>query len=357
MTNLMSKTLQFDQPAIPVSYVRILALELGLSQRDLAKLLRFTPLLSADLWQEQRLVTLNELIQIFQNSLQLSQHQDFGLRLGKRLTPSTHGAVGLLMNSSPNLDVAIQAIQHFLPTRLPFAEVQVERFANAFNSQLCCRLNFKVAFPAEVFRVIAESCLVIFIECAEYILGTALTEAQVRFSHAEPAHAAHYSQYFHCPVLFSQSAIEIDIPESLCQIPNLAADQEIFLLAQQQCQRMLQQINEANQSSVSSLSAQVQKMMLSQHLKNISEDELARNLFMSKRTLARQLDKEGSSFRQIRDSLLCQQAQYYLSDTHLSVEAIASLLDYHDSANFRRAFKRWTGMNPQQFRYAAQEKP
>lgn len=346
----MSQTLSLDQPAISVNYVRIIALELGLSQRELGSLLRFTPLTVSDLWQEQRLVTLRELIQIFQNSLQLTQYPDFGLRLGKRLTPTTHGAVGLLMNSSPNLDIAIQAIQHFLPTRLPFAEVQVERRSDPHNSQVCCRLNFKVEFPSEVFRVLAESCLVIFIECAEYILGAPLLKASIRFSHPEPVHSRCYTQYFHCPVLFSQSAIEIDIPEAICQIPNLSADQEIFLLAQQQCQHMLQQLNDIHQSFTTSLSAQLQKIMLSQHLKNISEDHMARMLFMSKRTLARQLDQEGTSFRIIRDTLLCQQARYYLADTALSVEAISSLLDYHDSANFRRAFKRWTGMTPQQFR-------
>jgi AraC-like DNA-binding protein len=47
---------------------------------------------------------------------------------------------------------------------------------------------------------------------------------------------------------------------------------------------------------------------------------------------------------------LSQQASSYLRNSRMSVEAIASLLNYHDSANFRRAFKRWLKLSPKQYR-------
>ena len=76
----------------------------------------------------------------------------------------------------------------------------------------------------------------------------------------------------------------------------------------------------------------------------------AAQLFISKRTLARRLRAEGTGFRQIRDEIISQQATGYLRDSHMSVEAIAALLNYHDSANFRRAFKRWFQVSPDQYR-------
>ena len=39
-------------------------------------------------------------------------------RLGKCLTPTTHGAMGFLVNSSPNLLMALKAFQAFMPTRI-----------------------------------------------------------------------------------------------------------------------------------------------------------------------------------------------------------------------------------------------
>ena len=81
-----------------------------------------------------------------------------------------------------------------------------------------------------------------------------------------------------------------------------------------------------------------------------SEEETARSLFISKRTLARKLKLEGTSFRQIRDDILSKQSAAYLKEGGMSIEAISGLLGYHDSANFRRAFKRWFDMTPDQYR-------
>ncbi|MGB1202981.1 MAG: helix-turn-helix domain-containing protein, partial [Alloalcanivorax venustensis] len=72
-----------------------------------------------------------------------------------------------------------------------------------------------------------------------------------------------------------------------------------------------------------------------------------------KRTLARKLKQEHSSFRQIRDEILSQQAASYLCQNKLPIEAIAALMNYHDSANFRRAFKRWFGQSPEEYRQRA----
>src|SRR5690606_2186901 len=94
----------------------------------------------------------------------------------------------------------------------------------------------------------------------------------------------------------------------------------------------------------------IQKMMLSSSLQELSEESIAASLFMSKRTLARKLALNGTSFREIRDSILSKQASSYLLESDLSVEAIASLLNYHDSANFRRAFKRWFQLSPSEYR-------
>jgi AraC-like DNA-binding protein len=85
--------------------------------------------------------------------------------------------------------------------------------------------------------------------------------------------------------------------------------------------------------------------------------EAAAALFICKRTLARRLKAEGTSFRQLRDGILSQQAIGYLRDSSVSVEAIAELLNYHDSANFRREFKRWFGVTPDQYRRRSASQP
>ena len=78
-----------------------------------------------------------------------------------------------------------------------------------------------------------------------------------------------------------------------------------------------------------------------------------RYMFVSKRTLARRLEREGTGYRQIRDDLLSELAAKHLRESDLTVEAVAALLGYHDTANFHRAFRRWFKVSPSAFRRGA----
>ena len=82
----------------------------------------------------------------------------------------------------------------------------------------------------------------------------------------------------------------------------------------------------------------------------LTEEEAAAALFIGKRTLSRRLKKEDTGFRQIREEVLSQQAADYLRGSNMSIDTIAALLNYHDSANFRRAFKRWFQLSPDKYR-------
>ena len=138
----------------------------------------------------------------------------------------------------------------------------------------------------------------------------------------------------------------VSIPLEVCEIPNASANHEMYLLAMRHCELMLVQL----QAQKHCYAYKIQKIMLAHPFSQLSEENVAAALFISKRTLARRLKQEGVSFREIKDSILSKQASSYLLETELSVDAIASLLNYHDSANFRRAFKRWFNMPPNSYR-------
>ena len=74
--------------------------------------------------------------------------------------------------------------------------------------------------------------------------------------------------------------------------------------------------------------------------------EIARQLGVSQRTLARQLSQEGLTFSDILDGLRSDLAKRYLADQDLAICQIAWLLGYHDVFAFSHAFKRWTGKAP-----------
>ena len=78
--------------------------------------------------------------------------------------------------------------------------------------------------------------------------------------------------------------------------------------------------------------------------------QVAKQLHVSVRTLRRRLDRESTSFRTTCDEVKNMLAKEYISSTELTIEEIAHLLDYTETVNFRRAFVRWNGMTPQQYR-------
>ncbi|HNI62027.1 MAG TPA: AraC family transcriptional regulator ligand-binding domain-containing protein [Agitococcus sp.] len=331
-----------DIANIPSNYSRIIGRELELQMRDLPKLLKFTQLSPEQFLQDDILLTTRQQVQILHNALQLSPHPDFGLRLGRHLTPATHGAMGFLVNSSPNLLMALHAFQSFVPTRMSFVRLN-------FKTQqewVECEIRFETLLSEEIYRSLLECCLMVFVACAEFIIGRPLTEAQIFFSFAKPNYSHVYRDYFMANYQFSAPYSNIKIPLETCHIPNASANYDNYVLAMKQCETMLSQLK----SHKCSTTYQLQKMMLSQPLGTLSEEDAAAALFISKRTLARHLAKEGSSYMEIREKLLSEQASHYLRNSTMSVEAIASLLNYHDSANFRRAFKRWFAVSPKEYR-------
>lgn len=71
---------------------------------------------------------------------------------------------------------------------------------------------------------------------------------------------------------------------------------------------------------------------------------------MSPRTLRRKLLAEGTSFHEIHTAVRQQAAIELLQDPDLSLEDIAHRLGFSDSANFRHAFKKWTGRTTSEYR-------
>lgn len=327
---------------IPANYSRLMARELGLSAKRLPTLLAGTTLKVEELLDERCLLTPGEQIRLLENALALTAEPGLGLRLGQRLTPLSHGAMGFMAYSSPNLHMALQAICTFVPTRLSFARAQLSEQ----QDQLICDVGFAHTLDPAVHRCLCEAIAGMFCSVAEIIVGRRVDEASFAFPYPPPTYQALYFEHLTGTTEFAANCLRISVPMSVARIPNASANHQNYLLALQQCEAMLANM----QAQTPSFETRVKQLMLSRPPGLLSEDETAAELFMSKRSVARKLDKEGTSFRRIRDAVLSQQAADYLCRDQLSVEAIASLLNYHDSANFRRAFKRWFGVPPETYR-------
>lgn len=78
--------------------------------------------------------------------------------------------------------------------------------------------------------------------------------------------------------------------------------------------------------------------------------EVADRLYMTTPTLHRRLREEGTSFQQLKDQARRDTAINYLSSKQYTTAELAELMGFSDSSTFHRAFKKWTGMTPQEYK-------
>lgn len=94
------------------------------------------------------------------------------------------------------------------------------------------------------------------------------------------------------------------------------------------------------------LAQRVHQLLSAQPDERLTAERLAERLYMSTRTLHRQLKEEGASLQRIKDDVRRNRAIHLLTRTQRPIKQIAIACGYHNEKSFTRAFQRWTGQPP-----------
>ncbi|WP_422049865.1 AraC family transcriptional regulator ligand-binding domain-containing protein [Shimia sp.] len=122
----------------------------------------------------------------------------------------------------------------------------------------------------------------------------------------------------------------------------------IFQSVVQMCERELSELSQQN-----AISAQVRNTLLQSGYLSSSMEEIADRMNLTSRTLRRHLKREETTFSEIVDMTRTELAVKYLREADLSIEEIARVLGFSETASFVRAFKRCTGKTPKAYRISA----
>lgn len=181
---------------------------------------------------------------------------------------------------------------------------------------------------------------------ASWLTGNYIDLGGVHFDCDAFGSANAYTESFGAPVYFNSDWCGMEFHSRYLDSPIVQNEAGL--------ERMLSnfpaQLIEADELS-SSIAARVTGLIGTDFSKAMpSLEEVAQRMFMTSTTLHRRLRDEGTSFQKVKDSCRRDAAILMLRDEANSGTAIAEYLGFSDPSAFFRAFKKWTGLTPQQFR-------
>jgi AraC-like DNA-binding protein len=264
----------------------------------------------------------------------------FGLLVGERFDLAGFGPLGTLMRNAPTVGDAVRSLVLHLhlhdrgaaPLLLAPEPSCITLGYSIYRHGTPATAQIYDAAIAIGYRILAELC------------GPAWQALQVQFAHGRPRSMAAYRRLFGPKLDFDAEVSGIVFAASWFDQAIEGADARLH-------EQLGQAIRDAEATAGRSFGEQVQGVMPQMVLAGpVSSEAVARLFAMHERTLRRRLALEGTSLQQLIDQTRFDLARQLLRNTGLSVSAIAAALQYADVNALSRAFRRWAGISPNQWR-------
>jgi AraC-like DNA-binding protein len=195
-----------------------------------------------------------------------------------------------------------------------------------------------------------EYLLTAVIRICRQLTNRDLRPCRVRVVHRRGKGAPELNAFLGCEVAFGSTVDEIAFAENVADIPVVSGDPYLNALLVKYCEEALA----GHAAPAGTLRSDLEHAiaLLLPHGK-AHADEVAAQLGMSRRTLARRLAAQGLTFAGVLAALRVDLAKRELREASLTISQVAWLLGYREVSAFTHAFKRWTGKTPREVRTAA----
>lgn len=289
-------------------------------------------------------IPLSQYEALFADAIRLTGDQALGLHCGIRASESSFGLLPPLISHSRTLRDGIRLMCRFHPLVLEGVWIELrERSGIA---------RLRVEFPrshSAFDRGLAE-LMVAGLTRALRAFGCAESDIhEVCFEHAPPPHRDAYRALFGDRARFGQPFTGVDFSAATLDRDHLHFDPELQGLVRERAEGFLDRLSKPR-TMVEALHAVFlrQPSGLPPNM-----EQAAKQLGISVRTLRRRLREEGSSYQAVFTAARQQTACVMLRNPDLSLQFIADSLGFADATTFHRAFKRWTGFTPTEYRKRA----
>lgn len=289
----------------------------------------------------EQLLPLVDVLRLFLVIMQASGDSGLGFEIGRRVRPRSYQVLGYVILASGTLGEAIDRLIRFESLSGKLGESRLEQQ----NGQV--RLEWLCPLSGEPARYLAEAAITGWVAFMRPLLANTLAPSAVCFRHGPPADTTRYERYFQAPVYFNAEFDGVLLAPELLAAPLDTADPGLAGIMERQASELLADFD-VNTNLASAVRAAIYRQLAGGEP---SLDTVASALGMTGRVLSKRLAAQSLRFPEMLDSLRQTLAELYLQDGSLSLTEIALLLGFAESSSFSRAFRRWRGMSPNQFRH------
>lgn len=297
-------------------------------------------LTEAEIRDPDQRVPISKAIHLWQLMMDWIGDPDLGLKTGATIRLREAGVVGYAMMHSATLLGAARRVVRY--ARLLSQRLALELHREGRRWSLCA------AGPPVLpkFRPPIDEGLAGILTVFRELAGRELSPAEVRFSYPKPADLTEHRRLFGRALRFDQPDPAILLWDRDMQAGTQAADPQLTRYLDELADIRLQEL-----PCLDTWRAKVEHAVWP-HLceRTPSIREIAPALALSRRSLQRRLREEGTSYAEVVKSLRREKARLLLRDPHLAIYEVGYLLGYSDPSAFSRAFRRWNGRSPGQYR-------
>jgi len=266
-----------------------------------------------------------------------------GILLAREMKLPLHGTLGTAVMSSRTLRDALELVTRYLTLRVPHLKVNRHKLEDHARYTVSCDVDMG---PLQGF--ILDATLFGCVFMGAQLTGTPVDGTRIVRQGPEPHYFPRFRQIIPVPVEYEAREDALIIPESRLALPIRFTNDQLAAASRAQCEEALQRLTED-----ACFASRVRRVIETSHPFPPKLARVAGTLFVSERTLKRRLQEEDASFQNLVDQVRLERAGELLTSTGMNLSQIADALGYADAANFTRAFKRWTGISPSQYRNEA----
>lgn len=272
---------------------------------------------------------------------ELSNDPDFGLHAAETTPSGVYGVLEYATITSPTVAIALARIERYYRLIGAMSKIRFERDGTHAGISLEPVVGGErnLRHYAEHFFALLATRL------SSLTLGKAAPLA-VDFAHPAPSSTTEHERVFgpnvrfsrpHAELLFEGAALDAPLTTSNAALAGVLAQTEQMLsmpAAVTVAERVRRELPAALSAGDHRLSS------------------IAKRLGLAARTLEQKLDEENESFNGLVDDVRKELALARVRENEMSLGEIAFVLGFTQTSTFHRAFKRWTGTTPREYRTA-----